>query len=175
MNYKPLATLFIATALSGCNLCPAPPQAATVAASPVSSTAPSSTEPIPKATSNKALMNGWEVAVSGVKTSGQIYKVDEYEQYEAADSWTAVTIKITNKTGKRQRDDDAPMTSFATIVDATGKSYDVREQVYSPTDKPFAPGEMRATTLLFDTPENTKPVQLMLDATDSEYPILKLR
>lgn len=177
MNYKPLAALLLATALTGCNnLCPTPPPVTTAEASSVSSTAPSATAAIPKATSNKALMDGWEVAVTGVKSLGQIYKTDTGSEYEAAESWTAVSIAITNKTGKRQRDDNAPITGFASIVDSSGNKYELSEKDWpNLTDKPFAPGETRLTILLFDAPKNVKPVQLMLDEGDEKYPILKLR
>lgn len=122
----------------------------------------------------KTSKDGWEVAVTDVRPGGRVYKND-YTEYEAAKSWTLVSISITNKTGERQQDGDAPGGLWSKMIDSTGKEYDLEEVDYVDlTDKPFSPGETRSEILLFDTPENITPAELVLDQTEDDSPRLKL-
>lgn len=170
---KPLYLSAALLLLIGCSSNPT----AQIQPSPALTTISNSPVPqqAPKATGTKASINGWEVAVTDVRPGGRVYKND-YTEYEAAKSWTIVSISITNKTGERQQDDNAPGGGlWSKMIDSTGKEYDLEEIEYVDlTNKPFSPGETRAEILLFDTPENIKPVQLVLDPSDDGSPRLKL-
>lgn len=115
----------------------------------------------------RIVYGGWEILVEGSRDGGRIYKVDEYTEHEAVDTWQVVDVKITNKTGKRQKADDGPEPYMFTFFDAKSQTFDTEQVVYKfDIEKlmtPISPNETRAYEVLVDVPKGTKLNRLVTD------------
>lgn len=136
--------------------------------------------PVPTAQTIKTLntktnIKGWDVTAYNVRYLGP--KVQgQYQLYEAAGTWIAVTVTVRNTTGQRQRPEDAPLNSlFAELIDTSGNKHDLNEtELKYDVDllsKPFAPNETRTEVWLFDVPEGTRASQLVLDPFGDGVPL----
>lgn len=125
------------------------------------------TAPTIKTLNTKANIKGWDVTAYNVRYLGP--KVQgQYQLYEAAGTWIAVTVTCKNTTGQRQRPEDAPIGSlFTELIDTSGNTHNVNEiELKYGTDllsKPYALNEARTEVLLFDVPEGTRASQLVVD------------
>lgn len=119
----------------------------------------------------RIVYGGWEIVVEGSRDIGQVYK-DEYSEYEAVDNWHVVRIKITNKSGKRQKSDDAPTPFGFTYFDTKNKPLRADEVMYKfdSIGQPVNPGEARAYEALIDVPKGTRINRLSTDASTDGSP-----
>ncbi|AFY64685.1 hypothetical protein [Geitlerinema sp. PCC 7407] len=112
----------------------------------------------------RIVYGGWEIVVEGSRDGGQVYK-DDYSEYEAVDTWHVVQIKVTNKTGKRQKSDDAPTPYDFTYFDTKNKPFEVEQTIYKfdSISQPVDPGDVLTYEALIDVPKGTKLNRLSTD------------
>lgn len=112
----------------------------------------------------RIVYGGWEIVVEGSRDGGQVYK-GKISDYEAVDTWHLVQIKVTNKSGKRQKFDDVPTPYGFTYFDTKNKAFEVEEVMFNfdSIGQPVDPGDALSFEALIDVPKGTKLNRLSTD------------
>lgn len=119
----------------------------------------------------RIVYGGWEIVVEGSSDIGQVYK-GEISEYEAVNTWHLVRIKVTNKSGKRQKFDNVPTPHGFTYFDTKNKPFDEDEVMYKfdGIGQPVDPGDVLAFEALIDVPKGTRINRLSTDASTDGSP-----